>query len=27
MKKLPARTMHIAMPLALTFVMTFIVSG
>lgn len=27
MKKLPARTMHIAMPLALTFVMTLIVSG
>ena len=27
MKKLPARTMHFAMPLALTFVMTFHVSG
>jgi hypothetical protein len=26
-KKLPARTMHFALPLALTFVMTFLVSG
>ena len=27
MKKLPARTMHFALPLALTFIMTFFVSG
>ena len=27
MKKLPARTMHFALPLALTFIMTFLVSG
>jgi hypothetical protein len=26
-KKLPARTMHFALPLALTFIMTFFVSG